>query len=364
MAVRKAAVLFLSILILVLFSSCVRTQSVGNTVPGNNTEKQQPVEQQSSGQSLVKEPPKEQNETEPPVKPTQETEEKIEEKPSAEKPTESDTPENKVYYEGKAVVLTYHHISTKPVSSISIKPERFEQDLKMLKENNFNVISFRDMINGINGQGKLPPNAVVITFDDGYESFYKYAYPLLKKYSMPAVNFVITSWTEGIFPTSGEFKSLEPGEIQEMYKSGLVDIQSHSHNGHDYIVRNEKGQTGGYLAYQIYDTKTKTYEPEADYKKRVLDDLSTSIPIIKKYTGNDPDTLCFPFGHFNPRLVSLGKQAGFKYFVTTLYGSNKEGSKNIFIYRIRSGDAKLNSAKLKQNIIECGAGNRGTQATP
>jgi biofilm PGA synthesis lipoprotein PgaB len=210
------------------------------------------------------------------------------------------------------------------------------------------------MINGMDGKAKLPPNAVVITFDDGYESFYTYAYPLLKKYNMPAVEFVITSWTDGLVELSKDLNSLNPDEIREMYKSGLIDIQSHSHKGHDYIIRNEKGENGGFLAYQIYDQKTGKYEDPESYKKRVFDDLTSSIPIIQKYTDNVPDTLCFPFGHFNSRLVGVAKEAGFKYFVTTLYGDNRENSKSIYVYRIRSGDAKLDSQELKKNIIYCG----------
>lgn len=270
--------------------------------------------------------------------------------------TENTVPADKVYYSGRAVVLTYHHISTKPISGITIKPERFESDLRMLKESGFNVISFRDMINAINGEAKLPTNAVVITFDDGYESFYTYAYPLLRKYTMPATEFVITSWTEGLVELNKELGTLNPDEIREMYKSGLVDIQSHSHAGHNYIVKDNKGGEGGFLAYRIYDSKTNGYEDPESYRKRVFDDLLSSIPIIQKYTGVAPDTLCFPFGQYNSRLVEIAKEAGFKYFVTTQYGYNKENSKNIFIYRIRSGDAKLNSEKLKQNIIDCGKG--------
>lgn len=268
---------------------------------------------------------------------------------------------NKIYYTEKAVVLTYHHISSKPVSSITISPKRFEEDLKMLKESGFNVISLRDMIKGIEGNFKIPPNAVVITFDDGYESFYKHAFPLLKKYNMPAVNFVITSWTESYSPSGFELNSLSPDEIKEMYKSGIVDIQSHSHNGHYYIIKDEKGQKGGALAYRIYDTKTGKYESEESYNKRVFDDLKESRLIIGKYIGTEPDTLCFPFGHFNQKLVQLGQQAGFKYFVTTLYGSNKENSKSILIKRIRSGDAKLTTEQLKLNIIDCA---QGKPATP
>lgn len=265
-------------------------------------------------------------------------------------------PADKIYYTGRAVVLTYHHISSKPFSSITIKPVRFEDDMKMLKNNYFNVVSFRDMINAMQGEAKLPPNAVVVSFDDGIESFYKYAYPVLKKYDIPAINFIITSRTESYKPSPDDYNPLSPDEIKQMYKSGLVDIQSHSHNGHQLIVRNEKGQTGGMLAFREYDQKTGTYETINHYNKRVFDDLTTSADIIQKYIGNRPDTLCFPFGHYNTGLVNLAESAGFKYFVSTGYGFNQEDSKKIVIRRIRSGDSKLTTEKLMQNIINCGQG--------
>lgn len=263
---------------------------------------------------------------------------------------------DKIYYTGKAVVLTYHHFSLKPASGITIKPERFEADLKMLKDSNFNVISLKDMINTIQGNDKLPPNAVVIATDDGYESNYKIAYPILKKFNIPATIFIITSWIENYAPSDFEFNPMGPDQVKEMYKSGLIDIQSHSFKGHDYIERNEKGDMGGMLAFRMYDKKTGVYEADDLYTNRVINDLETSAKHIEKYTGSKPDIFAFPFGHYNTKLVELGKKAGFKYFVSTGYGYNSENSQSIIIKRIRSGDSKLTPDMLKENIINCGQG--------
>lgn len=334
---KKITVYLLLIITFIILSSCSKPAYVSTVEPEKNME----IELQE-----VKDLQLERQLKKPPLPPKKE---------DSVKPDE-----NKIYYKGKAVVMTYHHISKKPVSSITIKPERFEADLKMLRDNNFNVISYREMIKGMQGEIKFPPNAVVITFDDGYESFYKYAYPLLRKYNMPAVNFVITSWTEGYTPSDGELNPLGPDEIREMYGSGLVDIQSHSYNGHDYIIRNEKNQNGGMLAFQKYDVKTGTYESVSDYSKRVFEDLSKSIPIIQKYTNVVPDSFCFPFGHYNSRLVEIGERAGFKYFITTVSGSNRENSKSKYIYRIRSGDVNLSPEILRNRIIECGSGKPAT----
>ncbi|MDF2672187.1 MAG: polysaccharide deacetylase [Clostridiales bacterium] len=256
-------------------------------------------------------------------------------------------------YSEKAVVLTYHHISNNPFSGITITPERFEEDLKMLRDNNFNVISLRDMICGIEGNVELPENAAVITFDDGIGSFYKYAYPLLMKYNMPAVEFIITARNESYVSSDNDLNPLSPEEINEMFKSGLVDIQSHTHNSHDYIYRNAELKKGPKLTYKIYNTETSTLESDEEYISRITDDLATSREIIYKYTGVYPDMLSFPFGSYNKKVWDVGKAVGFNYFITTHPDYNKENSKSQTIYRIRSGDAVLTSDKLLKNIIDC-----------
>lgn len=261
--------------------------------------------------------------------------------------------DKKIYYKGKAVTLMYHHISKKPFSGITIRPERFERDVKMLVDNGFNVISLRQLINAMNGKEKLPDNAVVITFDDGLESFYRYAYPVLKKYKLPAVVFVITYRNEIYKPSKAELNPLSPMEIQEMFSSGLVDIQSHSHNSHDYVFVNPKLKKGGKLAYKEYYTATKTYEADEDYSKRVLMDLELSREVIKKYIGQEADMLCFPFGDYNKVLIDLAKKSGFRYFVTTQRGYNKENSKTTRIYRIPAGNSKLSEDILFENILKC-----------
>lgn len=262
----------------------------------------------------------------------------------------------KVYYSGKAVVLTYHHISKEPFSGITIKPEKFEADIKMLKNSGFNVISLNQLILAMEGKAKLPNNAVVITFDDGIESFYKYAYPILKKYNVPATNFIITSRTEAYKPSKKDFNPLSKQEIQEMHKSGLVEIHSHTHDSHSYVYKNVSKKKVGKLATRIYDPVTKQTESQSEYINRITNDLYKSKQVINSYIGTNTDILCFPFGQYNNDLIKTAKNVGFKYFVTTISGVNKEKSKTKFIYRIRAGEYKITTEKLKQDIIKCGRG--------
>lgn len=260
------------------------------------------------------------------------------------------------FYSGKAVVLTYHHISKDPFSGITIKPEKFESDIKMLKNSGFNVISLNHLILAMEGKTKLPNNAVVITFDDGIESFYKYAYPILKKYNVPATNFIITSRTENYKPSNKDFNSLSKDEIQEMYKSGLVEIHSHTHDSHSYVYKDANLKQAGKLATRMYNPVTKQTESQNDYINRITNDLYKSKQVINSYIGTNSEILCFPFGQYNKDVIKVAKNIGFKYFVTTIHGVNKENSKTKFIYRIRAGEYKIKTENLKQDIIKCGRG--------
>jgi len=91
-------------------------------------------------------------------------------------------------------VLLYHavedHVS--PYTDrlgVSVSPAMFEANLSYIRDN-YNVISVDDL------QKPLPENPLLITFDDGYKSVYEHAFPLLRKYRMPAVVYLITCAVE------------------------------------------------------------------------------------------------------------------------------------------------------------------------
>lgn len=143
-----------------------------------------------------------------------------------------------------------------------------------------------------------------------------------------------------------------------MYKSGLVDIQSHSNDSHEYVYTNAGLKKGPKLVNRIYNKDNKTLESTADYDKRVIADLTRSSELIYKYTGHYSDMLCLPFGIYNQHVLDLAKECGFKYFITTQKGVNKQDSKKNMIWRLRAGDEKLNSDKVYNSIIDITKGMR------
>jgi peptidoglycan/xylan/chitin deacetylase (PgdA/CDA1 family) len=56
------------------------------------------------------------------------------------------------------------------------------------------VVSVEDAVDEITRHGELAEDSAAITFDDGYASVYRIAFPLLKEYNLPATVFVLTDW--------------------------------------------------------------------------------------------------------------------------------------------------------------------------
>lgn len=130
----------------------------------------------------------------------------------------------------------------------SVKPCELEDQFRYLSENNYKTLNASSFLNVINGKEKGACNNVVLTFDDGRKSLWTTAFPLLKKYNLTAISFIVPSivsedseksptledfWRGGklieeIENIEAEIPFCNWNEIKEMHLSGLVDFQSHS----------------------------------------------------------------------------------------------------------------------------------------
>lgn len=93
----------------------------------------------------------------------------------------------------RPIILMYHRILSNPLLP-GISPEIFEQQLAYIK-NRFRVIPMNQMVEELN-TNSLKPYSVAITFDDGHGDFYTTAWPLLKRYNMPASLYVTTGFVD------------------------------------------------------------------------------------------------------------------------------------------------------------------------
>jgi len=118
-------------------------------------------------------------------------------------------------YSGRSLsdipVFCYHFISA----------AEFESHLQYLQRNGYVTLIADEFYKAKLNAAKDQVRSAVLTFDDGDKGFYEVVFPLLKKYRMRAVNFIIPGWV-------GREGMLTWEQIQEMHESDLVDFQSHS----------------------------------------------------------------------------------------------------------------------------------------
>jgi peptidoglycan/xylan/chitin deacetylase (PgdA/CDA1 family) len=181
-------------------------------------------------------------------------------------------------------VLVYHSVRplyddmTEEVKQFTVSPETFEKELQYLKDQKYSVISFNDLVEAIEGKRMLPVNPVVITLDDGWKNQYQYAFPLLRRYAMPATFFIFTN-------AIGHDKYLTWDDVKELSRSGMtIGSHSRSHPFLQKITDEEK------LDYEIVESKS----------------------IIEKKIGKRVDLFAYPFGGYTDKLANKIKSAGYK----------------------------------------------------
>lgn len=127
----------------------------------------------------------------------------------------------------RAVILMYHSIDANPLF-MTVATNVFEAQVQYLKTLQFNVVSLDTLAHYIEIKS-IPKKTVILTFDDGYQDNYKNAFPILRKYSIPATIFVTTGDTaDKPDPQFKGIKKLSTDEFIAMEKSGLVSIEPHS----------------------------------------------------------------------------------------------------------------------------------------
>jgi peptidoglycan/xylan/chitin deacetylase (PgdA/CDA1 family) len=93
----------------------------------------------------------------------------------------------------KTQILMYHRILDIPAVR-AISPELFEQQLAYISQH-FRVVPVQTLLAELQSN-QHQPNTLSLTFDDGHYDFYENAWPLLKKYQLPATLYITTGFVD------------------------------------------------------------------------------------------------------------------------------------------------------------------------
>ncbi len=198
-------------------------------------------------------------------------------------------------YTKRVPVLMYHDLAVqKSDNSLVISAEQFENQIKALSEEGYTGISITQLIDYVEKGVELPDKPVLITFDDGYTSNYELAYPILEKYNMKATIFVI-----GVSVGKDKYKSTDNNitphfsyeQAREMIDSGLIDIQSHTFDMHQWSAFEQGKARSNIMPFEK--------EKESDYISLLKNDISSSQKEILEGTGTEMTALAYPLGKYN-----------------------------------------------------------------
>lgn len=188
----------------------------------------------------------------------------------------------------RAVILTYHSVSPER-RSYTISPETFEWQLKQIMLQGCRVVSLRTLEEMLD-RGRVEPRSVVITLDDGRRDNYEHAFPLLKKYSLPATVFVVS----GHIGKSGGLQMLTKEQLREMHASGLVDFEPHS----------------------VHHPKLTQVSPEEAYRE-----IAGSKRMLEELLGKECPHFAYPYGRHNAAVEAAAERAGIRLAFATRPGA-------------------------------------------
>ena len=246
------------------------------------------------------------------------------------------------------IALAYHNVEDSDPDQrfVGVTTAKFVAQLSWLQRNGYRPISVDDLLAARDGGKALPDKAVLLTFDDGFESFYTRVFPILKAFRFPAVLALVGAWMEGgpnatvrysadmaasvplgdISVQFGDQKVsrdlfLTWDQVREIASSGLVEIAAHSYNAHRGTLANPQGNSEPDETTRHYDSATGSYESDAGERRYLAADSAKIAMKIKSEIGKRPRVMVWPYGETNELTISIAAANGMPITLTLVDGA-------------------------------------------
>jgi peptidoglycan/xylan/chitin deacetylase (PgdA/CDA1 family) len=185
-----------------------------------------------------------------------------------------------------AVILQYHHISSETPPITSISPKDFLQHMSYLRTHDFKIESLPKLMEKIRNKQLIADKTIVITFDDGYDSVYLNARPILKQFGWPYTVFINPKFVDDKYK-----RHMTWPQLNEIAKEGAT-LANHTML-HDYLAR-----------------KPKDITPK-HWLDKIQADVELAESRIKAETGQNHKMLAYPYGEFDLSIQNRLKNMGF-----------------------------------------------------
>lgn len=187
----------------------------------------------------------------------------------------------------EVLIFDYHRFNTFRSDSMTVRLSVFKFQLQYMAEHGYQFIPLARYVAYKKGKAPPPlPRSVVITMDDGHESVYTEALPLVEKYRIPVTLFVYPS------AISNASYAMTWQQLRALKATGLFDIQSHTYWHPNFKIE-------------------KRRMTPAQYNKFVDIQLRRSRDVLDRKLGIHVSMLAWPFGIYDQTLTHDASQAGY-----------------------------------------------------
>ncbi len=204
-----------------------------------------------------------------------------------------------IEYTGTSIpVLMYHEIGTGP-NSLYVPIEKFRAQMNYLYNSGYHTVTMANAQEMLVNE-KIPAKTVALTFDDGYNSVYTRALPIMQEFGFTGTVYVCTDF-------SGRDNYLTWEEMKTLQTAG-IEIGSHTKNHIDLQTASTERQTN-----EIFGSK------------QALEEI-LGVPVR---------SFCYPTGTYNETTPQLVKVAGYTSAVTVANGQATSKNNYYLIPRVR-----------------------------
>ena len=209
----------------------------------------------------------------------------------------------------RLIVFAMHAINDAS-SDMAVSPARFREQMQSLLDAGYRPLAMDDVLEVLSA-GKSSPPAFAVTFDDGYESVFTQALPILESLSIPVTVFLTTAFLDGV--ASPPWRSSDPALLSE-YRSQSRHFQPLTWDQARTLARHPLVRIGSHtVSHPLLGTM-----PEDAARS----ELVRSKSILADRTGALPDYFAYPFGvrrygAYSETTESLVREAGYRCSVTS-----------------------------------------------
>ena len=214
-------------------------------------------------------------------------------------------------------VLMYHRIGTAHnpwEAKYCVSPQRFDAHMQALASAGMRAVALTDFFAWLDGKGDLPGGAFLLTFDDGFLGLHEHAMSILANLGYAATVFLVSAltgqrdvWCRASNPSGATYPLLDRQHILEMSRHGFV-FQSHTRRHADLPTLDDG---------------------------RLADELGGSKAELEDLLGKPVDSLAYPFGRYDERVLAATRAAGYRAAFSVQPGFNR---RDIDCFRIRRLD--------------------------